>query len=61
MNWKILETKNAKTARFEMPQKAKMTPKYKKNDVSALLFKRTDKNVGLHQNALESVGPPAPA
>jgi len=44
-----------------MPQKAKMTPEYKKNDASALLFKRTDKNVGLHQNALESVGPPAPA
>ena len=61
MNWKILETKNAKTARFEMPQKAKMTPEYKKNDASALLFKRTDKNVGLHQNALESVEPPAPA
>jgi len=44
-----------------MPQKAKMTPEYKKNDASALLFKRTDKNVGLHQNALESVEPPAPA
>ena len=44
-----------------MPQKAKMTPEYKKNDASALLFKRTDKNVGLHQNALESVGLPAPA
>ena len=44
-----------------MPQKAKMTPEYKKNDASALFFKRTDKNVGLHQNALESVGPPAPA
>ena len=26
-----------------------------------IIFKRTDKNVGLHQNALESVGPPAPA
>lgn len=38
-----------------------MTPKYKKNDASALFFKRTDKNVGLHQNALESVGPPASA
>ncbi len=44
-----------------MPQKAKMTPEYKKNDASALLFKRTDKNVGLHQNALENVGPSAPA
>ena len=44
-----------------MPQKAKMTPEYKKNDASALFFKRTDENVGLHQNALESVGPPAPA
>jgi len=44
-----------------MPQKAKMTPEYKKNDASALFFKRTDKNVGLHQNALESVEPPAPA
>ena len=44
-----------------MPQKAKITPKYKKNDASALFFERTDKNVGLHQNALESVGPPAPA
>ena len=61
MNWKILETENTKTARFEMPQKAKMAPEYKKNDASALFFKRTDKNVGLHQNALESVGPPAPA
>ena len=40
-----------------MPQKAKMTPEYKKNDASALLFKRMDKNVGLHQNALENVGP----
>lgn len=30
MNWKILETENTKTARFEMPQKAKMTPEYKK-------------------------------
>ena len=44
-----------------MPQKAKMTPEYKKNDASALFFKRTDENVGLHQNALESVGPPASA
>jgi hypothetical protein len=44
-----------------MPQKAKMTPEYKKNDASALLFKRMDKNVGLHQNALENVGPSAPA
>ena len=44
-----------------MPQKAEMTPEYKKNDASALLFKRIDKNVGLHQNALENVGPPAPA
>ena len=44
-----------------MPQKAKMTPEYKKNDASALFFKRTDKNFGLHQNALENVGPPAPA
>ena len=26
-----------------------------------IIFKRTDKNVGLHQNALENVGPPAPA
>lgn len=44
-----------------MPQKAKMTPEYKKNDASALLFKRTDKNVGLHQNALENVDrPPQP-
>lgn len=61
MNWKIVETQKRKTARFEMQQKAKMTPEYKKNDASALLFKGTDKNVGLHQNALESVGPPAPA
>ena len=38
-----------------------MTPEYKKNDASALFFKRTDENVGLHQNALESVEPPAPA
>ena len=38
-----------------------MTPEYKKNDASALFFKRTDENVGLHQNALESVGPPAEA
>ena len=38
-----------------------MTPEYKKNDASALFFKRTDENVGLHQNALESVGPPASA
>ena len=44
-----------------MPQKAKMTPEYKKNDASALFFKRADKSVGLHQNALESVGPPASA
>jgi hypothetical protein len=39
MNWKILETENAKTARFEMPQKAKMTPKYKKNDAFKLFFR----------------------
>ena len=38
-----------------------MTPEYKKNDASALFFKRTDKNVGLHQNALENVGSSAPA
>lgn len=38
-----------------------MTPEYKKNDASALFFKRADKSVGLHQNALESVGPPASA
>lgn len=38
-----------------------MTPEYKKNDASALFFKRTDKNVGLHRNALENVGPPASA
>lgn len=38
-----------------------MTPEYKKNDAFALLFKRTDKNVGLHQNALENVGPSASA
>ena len=39
MNWKILETENAKIARFEMPQKAKMTPEYKKNDASALFLR----------------------
>jgi hypothetical protein len=39
MNWKILETENAKTARFEMPQKAKITPEYKKNDASALFLR----------------------
>ena len=38
-----------------------MTPEYKKNDASALFFKRTDENVGLHQNALENVGPSASA
>lgn len=61
MNWKIVEPQNAETARFEMPQKAKIAPKYEKNDASALFFERTDKNVGLHQNALENVGPTAPS
>ena len=39
MNWKIVENQKRKTARFEMQQKAKMTPEYKKNDASALFLR----------------------
>ena len=61
MNWKIMETQKRKNCPFWDAAEGENDAGIQEKWCICIVFKRTDKNVGLHQNALESVGPPAPA